>query len=202
VLIGGRAKSVALRQLFGVKKTRRSTDKRSSGEVHLHLDSSTIFNGRPLLIAEGDLPSKTLRGKFPLNKCHEITRRTIRESKNVDLNWIATSIYSKLLFPFADVFCFFCDDLGGLKQVARHLATWLEQGDLSTLPKSTHPRVVIVTENIPLGAESEKQARTALLWLLREETTKDLSEQISAIDVIALFPNGAISVESRHRLLK
>ncbi|KAH7108826.1 phospholipase, partial [Dendryphion nanum] len=104
--------------------------------------------------------------------------------------------------PFTDVFCYFCDDLGGLKQVACHLAAWLEHGDLSTLPTSTHPRVVVVTEKIPLGAESENEARKTLLWLLREETTKDLSEQFSAIDVIALFPSGTISVEARHRLLK
>ncbi|KAH7111317.1 phospholipase [Dendryphion nanum] len=203
VLIGGTAKSVALRQLFGIKRTRRFTIKRSTGEVHLHIDPSTIFHSRPLLIVEGSLPPKTLRGNIPSGKCHEITRRTIRGSNEpADLNQIAVGIYSKLLFPFTDVFCFFCDDLGGLKQVAYHLAAWLEHGDLSTLPTSTHPRVVVVTEKIPLGAESEIEARTTLLWLLREETTKDLSEQFSAIDVIALFPNGTISVEARHRLLK
>jgi hypothetical protein len=203
VLIGGTAKSVALRQLFGIKKTRRFTIKRSTGEVHLHIDPSTIFHRRPVLIAEGSLPSKTLRGKIPSDKCHDITRRTIRGSNGAaDLDQVAAGIYSKLLFPFTDVFCFFCDDLGGLKQVACHLAAWLEHGGASTLPGSTHPRVVVVTEKIPLGAESEKEARTALLWLLREETTKDLSEQFSAIDIIALFPNGTVSVEARHRLLK
>lgn len=203
VLIGGTAKSVALRQLFGIKKTWRSTTKRSTGEVHLHVDPSSIFHGRPVLIAEGGPPLKTLRGKIPSDKCHEITRQTIRSAnEGFDLNRIANGIYSKLLLPFADIFCFFCDDLGGLKQVARYLAAWLEQGDSSTLPRSTHPRVVIVTEKILPGAESEKEARTALLWLLREETTKDLSERVSAIDVIALFPNGTISVEARHRLLK
>ncbi|KAH7111354.1 hypothetical protein B0J11DRAFT_598877 [Dendryphion nanum] len=147
--------------------------------------------------------SQDSRGKIPSGKCHEITRRTIRGSNEpADLNQIAAGTYSKLLFPFTDVFCFFCDDLGGLKQVACHLAAWLEHGDLSTLPTSTHPRVVVVTEKIPLGAESEKEARATLLWLLREETTRDLSEQFSAIDVIALFPSGTISVEARHRLLK
>jgi hypothetical protein len=203
VLIGGTAKSVALRQLFGIKRTRRFTTRRSTGEVHLHIDPSTVFHKRPVLIAEGSLPPKTLRGKIPSDKCHEVTRRTFRGSNGAaDLNQIAAGIYSKLLFPFADVFCFFCDDLGGLDQVACYLASWLEHGDLSTLPRSTHPRVVVVTEKIPVGAESEKEARTALLWLLREKTTKDLSEQFSAIDIIALFPNGTISVEARHRLLK
>ncbi|KAF1948543.1 patatin-like phospholipase-like protein [Byssothecium circinans] len=203
VLIGGTAKSVALRQLFGIKRSRRFTTKRSTGEVHLHIDPLSLSNGRPALIAEGALLMKTPKGRIPSEKCHEITRRTIRGAgESVDPNRIATAIYSKLLFPFADIFCFFSDDLGGFKQVARHLAAWLDQGNASTLPRSTHPRVVVVTEKVPPGAESEKEARKALLWLLREETTKDLSEQISAIDVIALFPNGTISVDARHRLLK
>ena len=203
VLIGGAEKSVALRQLFGVKKTWRSSAKRSTGEVHLHIEPSSIFHERPILIAESGIPLQVKRGKIPPGKCHEITRRSIcRANKNIDLNQIAVNIYSKLLFPFADVFCFFSDDLGGLEQVARHLAAWLEQGNISTFPRSTNPRVVIVTEKIPVGAESEKQARRAFLRMLRNETAKDLSEQVSAIDVIALFPNGTISVEARHRPLK
>jgi hypothetical protein len=59
-----------------------------------------------------------------------------------------------------------------------------------------------VTEKIPLGSHSEKEARTTLLWLLREETTKDVSGQFSSIDIVALFPTGTVSVEARHRLLK
>jgi hypothetical protein len=201
VLIGNAAKSVALRQLFGVKRSRRFTTRRSAGEIHLHVDPSSIFHERPVLIADGDLPSKSLRGEIPTDKCHEITRRTVqRSSEGFVPDQIASGVYAQLLFPFADVFCFFGDDLGGFKQVARHLAAWLEQGHASTLPRSTHPRVVIVTEKIPPGAEIE--ARKAFLWLLREETTKDLSEQISAIDIVALFPNGSMSVDARHRLLK
>lgn len=48
-----------------------------------------------------------------------------------------------------------------------------------------------MTENFPSGLETEKEARKAFLWLLREETIRDLFEQISAIDVNA-----------RHKLLK
>jgi hypothetical protein len=38
--------------------------------------------------------------------------------------------------------------------------------------------VVIVTEKIPPGAENEKEARKAFLWLLSEEMTGDLFEII------------------------
>ena len=74
----------------------------------------------------------------------------------------------------------------------RHLAKCLEKNQPSTIPTSTYPRVIIVTEKIPLGVEREKEAekaKKAFLLLLREgsqETTHDLSEQISDIHVVAL----------------
>jgi hypothetical protein len=97
VLIGGAGKSVALRELFGLRKTRRSTIKRSIGEVYLHLDLSRIFYERPVLIAEGGLPLKTLRGKISFDKCYEITKRAIR-SLNEDSKRIAEAMYFKFLF--------------------------------------------------------------------------------------------------------
>jgi hypothetical protein len=200
VLIGNRAKSVALRELFGVRRNQRFLTKRVPGEIHLHVEASSIFNERPLLIADSDPPAKTLRTKIPSTKCHETTKQLVRRPGS--LAEISSTIYSQLLQPFVDVFCFFSDDLGGFKQVAHHLATWLELGQESTIPRSTRPRVVIVTEKIPSGVENEKEARKAFLWLLSEETKRDLFEQVSAIEIIALFPAGALSVNARHRLLK
>ncbi|KAI9767708.1 MAG: hypothetical protein M1839_004369 [Geoglossum umbratile] len=204
VLIGNTAKSLALRELFGVKKTRKFKGKRNTGEIHLHLDPSSIFYNRPILFADGDLPKEDLRKNLAVaEKCHVTTRRSLSKVRmGLSLNEIADSIYTRLLFLFADVLCFFSSDLGGFKQIACHMAAWLEKGQSSTLPKSTYPRVVIVTEKIPLGAESEKEARNAFIRMLREETTKDLSEQVSAINVVALFPNGKMSDEARHRCLK
>ncbi|KAE9969413.1 hypothetical protein EG328_006861 [Venturia inaequalis] len=197
---GPKAKSVALRELFGAKRNQRFLTKRVPGEIHLHVEASSIFNERPLLVADSDIPAKTLRAKIPSTKCHETTKRIVRRPGS--LGEISSTIYSQLLHPFVDVFCFFSDDLGGFKQVARHLATWLEQVHEPTIPRSTRPRVVIVTEKIPSGLENEKEARKAFLWLLSEETKRDLFEQVLAIEIIALFPAGALSVNARHRLLK
>jgi hypothetical protein len=202
VLIGHRAKSVALRELFGAKRNQRLITRRIPGEIHLHTDASSIFNGRPLLIAESEIPSKNLRAKIPSANCHEITKQIVKRSRSCRLDEILSGIYTQLLFPFVDIFCFFADDLGGFKQVARHLAAWLEQCQGPTIHRSTRPRVVIVTEKFPLGAETENEARKAFLSLLSEETTRDLFEQISAIDIIALFPAGSLSVSARHRRLK
>ena len=200
VLIGNRAKSIALRELFGAKRNQRFVTKRVPGEIHLHVEASSIFNERPLLVADSDLPSKACRARFPSTRCHETTKRIVQRAGSPAE--IASRIYSQLLSPFVDVFCFFSDDLGGFEQVARHLATWLEQSQESTVSMSTRPRVVIVTEKIPAGVENEKEATKAFLWLLSEETKRDPFKQVSAIDVIALFPAGALSVHARHRLLK
>ncbi|PVH90122.1 hypothetical protein DM02DRAFT_665500 [Periconia macrospinosa] len=44
VLIGSAEKSAALRALFGLKRIRGFTTKPKPGEVHLHLDPSSVFN--------------------------------------------------------------------------------------------------------------------------------------------------------------
>ena len=136
--------------------------------------------------------------------CHETTRRAIRCTgrPGVSLDDSAVSVYTRLLFPFVDVFCFFSADLGGFKQIACHVAAWLEKGSSSILPKCTYLRVIIVSDKILPGAEMEKEARKSFLWLLEEETIKDLFEQISAIDIVAFFPAGTMSDEARHRPLK
>ncbi|KAI9855646.1 MAG: hypothetical protein M1813_009692 [Trichoglossum hirsutum] len=204
VLIGNAAKSSALREVFGVKKARTLKSKRNAGEIHLH---SSIFHNRPILLADGDLPKQSLRKKVTVEgKCHETIRRTLPSIQaglpDLSLDEIADNIYSRLLFPFADVVCFFSADLGGFTEVVRRVAAWLEKGQSSTLPESTHPIVVIVDEKIPPGAKSEEEARKAFLWLLRKETTIDLFKQISAINIVALFPDGKISTEARYRCLK
>ena len=124
------------------------------------------------------------------------------EDSHVALNGTTNSIYSQLLLPFADVFCFFSADLGGFKEIAHSLAVWLVKDQSSTLSRSTYPRVIIVTEEIPLGAHKEKEARKAFLWLLREETTLELSKKFSDIHIVALLPDHKVSSEARYRRLK
>ncbi|KKY22693.1 putative patatin-like phospholipase [Phaeomoniella chlamydospora] len=202
VLIGNTAKSVALRELFGVKKAQWFKGKPGSGKVHLHLDPSSIFSCKPLLLADVEFSKHNLRDKAATaDKCHETTKRVIRRDGQC-LDDIAEEIYTHLLFPFVDVFCFFASDLGGFRQIARHLAAWLERGTSPTLPKGPCPRLIIVTDKVLIRPGSETEARKAFLWILREETVKDPLEQFSAIDVVALSPVGKISADARHRILK
>jgi hypothetical protein len=164
VLIGNTSKSLALQELFRTKKAPRFRSKRRAGEIHLHLDPSRIFHSRPVLIAEGDLPQQNLRANASVTeKCHETIRRALPRAVAGPVDGTTDSIYSRLLLPFADVFCFFSSDVGGFRQIARHMAVWLNKGQPSTLPRSTYPRIIIVTEKIPVGREPEKEARKAFL---------------------------------------
>jgi hypothetical protein len=149
VLIGNTTKSVVLRELFGVKRIRRFRTRRTVGEIHLHLDPSTIFTGRPIFLADGDSPSQTLRTKSTIgDKCHETTSRTVQWGTllpGMSLSGVGASIYTHLLSPFTDLFCFFSTDLGGFRQLAIYMAAWLDKRSCSTLPKGVYPRVIIVS---------------------------------------------------------
>lgn len=207
VLIGHGAKSVALRESFGVKRTQRFRNRETAGGIHLHLDSSTIStgSGRPVLLADADFtchPSKAMVTSTTQDKCHDTTSHDINWAASMPLGDIATKVYTRLLFPFADVFCFFSSDLGGFRQVAVYVAAWLQEGSSSSLPKSTHPTIIIVSDKIPVGTASEKEAKKAFLWILSEETTKNPLEQFADIDVVALHPAGTISSQARYRSLK
>ncbi|RSL43697.1 hypothetical protein CEP54_014972 [Fusarium duplospermum] len=202
VLIGNAAKSIALRELFSVRRTRRFSLNQNPAEVHLHVDPLSVFSEQPLVIVDGDLSEK-LNGKLSANKGDDVTRRAIRRPREkFGFSGPAGGIYAQLLSPFVNVYCFFCDDLGGFKRVARHLAAWLEHNSPSTMPPSMRPRVVVVTERIPVGAESEREALATLLALMRMGTDRNVLDYISAIEVIALLPDGSISIEGRYRSLK
>jgi hypothetical protein len=201
VLIGSADKSVAARALFGLKKNRRSLIRPRSGEVHLHIDPSTSFADRPILLADCDARQRVRKwDNSKSDKCHETARYLLR--RPLAAGESAADVYMNLLSPFADVFCFFSDDLGGFRQIAQRLALWLEKGPMPTLPKTALPSIVIVTSKFVPGVEAEDEAKRAFLWMLREETTKDPDQYISAIDVVALFPNGAVSAEARYRRVK
>lgn len=209
VLIGNTTKVAALRELFGIKKTRRLKVKQASGLVHLHIQASSIFSERPIYIADSDLCTDSSNRRAPnISKCHEITRKVLRK-KYADgtihspiVGQMVDDICTRLLFPFVDIFCLFSNDLGGLSNVVRHLAVWLEIGHSSNLPPETYPRVLIVTEEVTAEAQHEMQLREEILRMLTKVTVKNFFEQFSAIDVVALHPCRILSTNARYRRLK
>jgi hypothetical protein len=98
----------------------------------------------------------------------------------------ADKIYFRLLSPFTDVFCFFADDIGKFRPIVQCLALWLDLGQPSTLPKSTRPKVLIVTERgEDIQGDDESDLRV-FKQILSEETTIDVSERFSDIRLLSL----------------
>lgn len=201
VLIGNAEKSVALQALFGIKRARRRIANQKYSEMHLHFDPSTTFTDRPVLLASYDMRQRSAKwASARRDKCHRETRHVFRQLPAG--GGAVDKLLPHLLFPFADVFCFFADDLGGFKPIAQRLALWLGQSRSSTPPKTALPSVVIVTSRLPPRAEAEEQAKRAFLWMLEEETTVSPYQQLSAINVVAVFPKNAMSEAARYRRIK
>ncbi|KAM9874547.1 hypothetical protein VDGL01_11377 [Verticillium dahliae] len=202
VLVGHRAKTAALQELFGVKRAQQAGSPPEPAAIHLHLASQSSFYDRPLLIAEGGFPDEYSE-TFPKAYPQDVRRRTLMRPTQPDAkDHAADELFSRLLRPFSDVFCFFSDDLGGLEGVARHLMTWLDRGDSSQGLASTHPRIIIATSTVPHGAESERRAKIDLLEILEKGAGKHPLTLASQIEVVALFPHARISATARHRALK
>ena len=209
VFIGNKAKSRTLQELVAVNNQRRC--KRNHGEVHLYMDSSSAFQERPLLFADGDVPDHETKDKeFPPEKCHRSTIQVLVRSRNghlkPNLKELTDNLYIRLLHPFADVFCLFAIDFGGLRSIARCVASWLEKSTPSTFTARTSPQLIIIQEDVKPDIQTEAAARTVFLRLLTKETTKDIFNLFAAVHVLFVFPESMVptqvSAQARHRRFK
>ncbi|KAH7363553.1 phospholipase [Plectosphaerella cucumerina] len=202
-LIGGRAKTAALQELFGVRRRQPPGSPGPSTGIHLHVAAQSSFHERPLLIVEGGLHDGDFEAAPPSDQ-QDVRRRTVvRPAQQAAGSLDSEALYSRLLEPFADVFCYFCDDLGGLEAVARHLATWPNrEPQPGTLVTGARPKIVIVSSTIPHGAQGENKARADLLGMVERAAGRNTSALASQIHVVALLPQGRVSAAARHRALK
>ncbi|KAJ9607014.1 hypothetical protein H2204_015708, partial [Knufia peltigerae] len=204
------SKSVALEKLFDIHRTRLFKGKPYTGDVDLHVVPESPNSRRPVFIATGAVGSKQIRRTPNRHRCQDGSRWPLRTvpggSEPHHMQRTEQAIYSRLLLPFTDVFCFFASDLGGFRGVASQLAGWLRD---VTVPISTpfiRPSVVIVTDKIPLTQMAETEAQKALLFLLNEETSQDPSLLFSCIEVVAVphiqkFRSPGSLERLKHRLL-
>lgn len=179
--------------------------RRAQGEVHLHVHAPSTFSSRPVLLAEGDLPSLDRAGTaMAAERCHELESRQLHPAGLAPPSLAASAdrIYFRLLSPFTDVFCFFADDVGKFRPIVQRLALWLDLGQPSTLPRSTRPKLLIVTERGVGDPGDDESDLREFTRLLSEETTMDIGEQFSGIRVLGLVAlNKNLSNKSRHREL-
>jgi hypothetical protein len=179
--------------------------RRAHGEIHLHIHAPSAFSSRPVLLAEGDLPSLDKpRRALAAEKCHETASRQLNSKTLItpSLSESADKIYFRLLSPFTDVFCFFADDVGKFRPIVQRLALWLDLGQPSTLPKSTRPKVLIVTERGEGVLGDDESDLRDFKRMLSEETTMDVAEQFSDIRLLSLAAREKnLSNKARHREL-
>lgn len=225
VFIGNRSKAMAIKELaktfsppprygrdsshqhhdeWGSKGRTKMNGRRANGEIHLHIHAPSTFSRRPVLLAEGDLPSLDKPRVLTIEKCHETTSRPLLAGSPAvpTFSESADKIYSRLLSPFTDVFCFFADDVGQLQPIVQRLALWLDLGQPSSLPKSTRPKVLIVVERSGNFHGDDESASVSFKQMLSEETTIDVSDHFSDIQVLSLAARDTdLSNRARHREL-
>jgi hypothetical protein len=206
VLIGSISKARAIQELVSVKSP---TPPYVHGELHLHLDPSSAFSKRPIYVADGNIPERHRRGKIPpAASCHETIRHSFRQTgkEPLDASSAAGQVYAQLLHPFADVFCLFAADLGGLRGISHQVAAWLNRPQASLLPAETYPSLVIVIED-----NTRKGAKVVEDWFfqnlaaeqsLATDTPRSFSDHFSSLEVVMLPQVGKISSSARHRRLK
>jgi hypothetical protein len=105
--------------------------RQANREIHLYIHALSAFSSRPVLLAEGDLPSLDKpRRALAIKKCHETASRQLnsRTLSTLTLSESADKIYFRLLSLFTNVFCFFADDVRKFRLIVQRLALWLDLG--------------------------------------------------------------------------
>jgi hypothetical protein len=114
MFVGGKLKTLSIGTLFSIES------KGSHNRVYLR-----SVPERELLIVDCELHHiKMFREAKSLPGI--IDQSPIRWHWNVlDTNGLSDLIYSRMISPFYTIICFFADDLGGTRGVAKRLASWI-----------------------------------------------------------------------------
>ena len=196
LLIGGKSKDIALRQLFPNNNIRRG---RTDSIIDLRSDSATVRSDFPVLFADANpSASKAIRiGDFP---CHQ--------NDTFLLNWKAPksenvhhALFARLVALFSDVICIFADDFGSLREVALFLLDWIRLGSPSTSPQRIRPRVVVVANEQSPAATHDVLEAEEFHFLLQQEDLSARTAVFSSISFLRIAGD-QISVLARHRRLK
>ena len=181
LFIGKQAKSRALRALFPGNSI---SNCRKYGIANICADPATAQADYPILIADSipDYAQTNLRGKAI---CHETTNHPVAwpdESSPPTHQGLVDHLHAKLLSLFVDVLCIFAQDCGGLDGVADRLTSWTTLGSGSSLPKSTRPRLLVVTSLPGHAFDSE-----ILRFRLRMLADPKFGESFSSLNLVNIL---------------
>lgn len=181
VLIGNQSKLQFLERL-GIGSTLPGGGRRAHGEIHLHALAGNR-NGRPGFFVDADLPMHNrITRLWKSQNCHESIVRSLQSLPQPHkATEVTDHIFYRLLVPFANVVCFFADDVGGPRRVAHRLAAWLDKGQPSTI--HVPPWLVLVVAE---GSEDDHLA--AFRDLIRQETSIDIRDRFAGIRIVRVGP--------------
>jgi hypothetical protein len=188
--IGKQAKSQALRALFPGNTI---SNCRKYGIANICADPTTTDDSYPILIADStpDFTQTNPRGKVV---CHETISHPVTwpddESGLPTQQGLVDRLHARLLSLFIDVVCIFAKDCGGLDGVAERLASWSIFGSASSLPNSTRPRLIVVT-NVP-GHTFDSEALRFRLGVLADPKFANSFSSLNLVNVLGTGPSRAL----------
>jgi hypothetical protein len=192
LLLGNHHKALTLHQLSAEPAPANS--RRSHGEIHLTVSSLAEGMQRPVIVADGDLPSHNRLPTVPGSRqCHEaIEQRVSNLQPGEAIAPAADDVYHSLLFPFADVVCIFVPDVGGPESAVRRLAAWLAKGPASTCP--VRPCLVLA---VSPGQEAKTQA--TIDRMIRDRDVVVVNQCFERIRVVSLSDGHQEEATRRRR---
>lgn len=179
VFLGSGAKTAALRELFAANKIGRT---RSDGGITLRSDVASWSSDRPIWFVDSD-PSHP-----------PVVRHGQQPWQNTPIKWpaqsarqVQTLIFSRLLFPFADVVCLFADDFPFGENVVSFLANYRAVAAVSQL----RPRLIIVHNPDMAGAKVPRD------WSNMSQFAETFAEMV----VVEWAPDGSHSPRDLQQAL-
>ncbi|THC94529.1 hypothetical protein EYZ11_006011 [Aspergillus tanneri] len=180
VFLGGGTKDSALQALFPYNNIRRT---RSTASIGLRVDNLSVENGEPYLFVDGEVgqsissPHQAQATPGPGVQDHPIAWKAASAQAAV------STIFSRLVFLFADVVCIFVDDFPSIKSCARFLLECGTKRSASSLPVAVRPRVIVV-----MGGSSDRAREQAEEFkrVLRDENCDHLPRSFSGVNFLSV----------------
>ncbi|THC91223.1 hypothetical protein EYZ11_009303 [Aspergillus tanneri] len=144
VFLGDRTKELALQALFPYNNIRRT---RATASIGLRIDNLSVETNEPHLFVDGGVGQsiasscKAQAAARPVIEDHPIAWKAVSAQAAV------ATIFSRLVFLFADVICIFVDDFPSIQSCAQFLLACAPTRLASSLPVAVRPRVIVVSGN-------------------------------------------------------
>ncbi|KAL4960580.1 patatin-like phospholipase family protein [Aspergillus stella-maris] len=179
IFLGGKSKNAALQAIFPRNNIERTRPRSGLG---LRCDTTSVNSDEPILFADGTLSQ--IGGGRPLGilsgdrliPCGSM-KPTLR------------ALYSRLIFPFANLVCIFAADFPGLTPIARFLVGCAVGESTSGLPSPVRPKVIVVMETTELADPQTNEQEIAQFYrILNESDPLRSCNPYSSVNLIQLDP--------------